>query len=155
MNKIYPNTRVSSIDVLRGLVMVIMALDHVREFFHAEALQKDPLDIENYSLAIYFTRWITALLCANICIPFRGICGIIRIQQTGHRLLFFYVQKGILVDFSRSYFDHIWVDFQSPFQCHHLPGDMGDWLEFYFVGIGEIAVRKSGSFRRNCHHTLS
>lgn len=72
MNKIYPNTRVSSIDVLRGLVMVIMALDHVREFFHAEALQKDPLDIENYSLAIYFTRWITHY-CAPIFVFLSGV----------------------------------------------------------------------------------
>jgi uncharacterized membrane protein len=53
--------RIESVDVLRGLVMVIMALDHTREFFSNYG--GNPTDAANASGIIYFTRWITHL-CA-------------------------------------------------------------------------------------------
>ncbi len=55
--------RVRSIDLLRGLVMIIMALDHTRDFFHHSAFTEDPLDPVTTTPALYFTRWITHL-CA-------------------------------------------------------------------------------------------
>jgi len=56
--------RVASVDALRGLVMIIMALDHVRDFFHAGAFQFQPEDLTRTTVAIFFTRWIT-----HICAP--------------------------------------------------------------------------------------
>jgi uncharacterized membrane protein len=56
--------RVDSIDLLRGLVMVIMMLDHVRDYFHYATYQFDATDLSKTSLALFFTRWIT-----HFCAP--------------------------------------------------------------------------------------
>jgi len=60
-----PASRITSVDVVRGVVMIIMALAHVREFFHRDAFLYDPLDLNHTSFAVFFTRWI-GHLCAPV-----------------------------------------------------------------------------------------
>jgi len=49
--------RVESIDLVRGAVMVVMVLDHVRDFFGNANL--DPTDLSTTTPALFFTRWVT------------------------------------------------------------------------------------------------
>jgi uncharacterized membrane protein len=64
--------RLREIDILRGLVIVLMALDHVRDYFHVGAFTANPLDPETTTPWLYVTRWITHL-CAPTFVLLAGV----------------------------------------------------------------------------------
>src|ERR1700759_2163240 len=58
-----PKKRIDSIDIFRGIVMCIMAIDHTRDFFMAEHF--DPTDLSKASTALFLTRFITHYCAAT------------------------------------------------------------------------------------------
>jgi uncharacterized membrane protein len=74
--------RVASVDLLRGLVMVIMALDHTRDFVHAQAMVSRPEDLTQTTAAIFLTRWITHF-CAPVFMFCAGLGACFWVERRG------------------------------------------------------------------------
>src|SRR5258708_31679343 len=55
--------RISSIDIARGMVMIIMALDHTRDLMHTDAMVHNPVNLSTTTPLLFFARWVTHL-CA-------------------------------------------------------------------------------------------
>lgn len=65
-------TRLQSIDALRGFVMVVMLLDHVRETFFLHLQVGDPVDARGVMPALFFTRTLCAI-CAPVFVALTGL----------------------------------------------------------------------------------
>ncbi len=86
--------RIESIDLLRGIIMVIMALDHTRDFFHMKGME-DPLDLATTTPILYGTRWITHF-CAPIFVFLSGLSVWLQSQRKSTKELSgFLISRGI------------------------------------------------------------
>lgn len=72
--------RIQSIDILRGLVIVIMALDHTRDFFHISNI--NPTDPATTNGLLFFTRWITHY-CAPAFLFLAGLSAFLHATRAG------------------------------------------------------------------------
>ena len=77
-----PAPRLTAVDALRGAVMVIMALDHTRDFFHAGAMSFSPEDLARTTPILFFTRWITHV-CAPVFLFTAGVGAFLRLERPG------------------------------------------------------------------------
>lgn len=121
--------RIHSVDIVRGLVMVLMALDHTRDLLHVDSLKGDPTDLSNTTPALFLARWITHL-CAPSFVFLSGVSTFLSIQKSDDRAASakFLIKRGlwlVLLEFTVVTFG-IWFD----------PG----FHVFLFQVIGAIGV---------------
>jgi uncharacterized membrane protein len=90
--------RISSIDIARGLVMVIMALDHTRDLLHTHSLTQSPTDLSTTTPILFYTRWITHL-CAPTFVFLSGTSAWLALEggqdkRAGRRFL---LKRGLVL----------------------------------------------------------
>ena len=86
------NYRIASLDFLRGVVIVIMALDHVRDYFHYDAFFYDPTDLSQTNPILFFTRFITHF-CAPVFVFLAGTSAFLVGQRKGKKALSIWLLK--------------------------------------------------------------
>ena len=87
--------RIESIDFLRGIVMIIMALDHVRDYFHYDAFFFDPTDLSHTSVFLFFTRFITHY-CAPVFVFLAGISAYLYgVNKSKRELAYYLLTRGM------------------------------------------------------------
>ena len=91
--------RIESLDLLKGLVIVIMALDHVRDYFHYSSYIFDPTDPTLTTVPLFLTRFLT-----NFCAPaFSFLAGIssfmVGKRKSPNELSSFLLNRGLWLVF--------------------------------------------------------
>ena len=91
--------RIESLDIFKGLVIIFMALDHTRDYFHIDAFLFDPADPVKSNLPLFFTRWIT-----HYCAPaFSFLAGIsaylVGKRKSKSELSSFLIKRGLWLIF--------------------------------------------------------
>jgi uncharacterized membrane protein len=89
--------RIESIDVLRGAIMIIMALDHVRDYFSNPGFE--PTDLSRTTVILFFTRWITHF-CAPVFFLLTGTGAYLSLKkQSQSQLSWFLFTRGLWLIF--------------------------------------------------------
>ncbi len=91
-----PNrSRIESVDLLRGIIMVIMALDHVRDVFGD--LSVSPTNLETTTVPLFFTRWITHI-CAPVFFLLTGTGAYLALRRLSRgELAQFLITRGLWI----------------------------------------------------------
>jgi uncharacterized membrane protein len=89
--------RIESIDIVRGVIMIVMALDHTRDFFGNNAFS--PTDLSQTTIPLFFTRWITHF-CAPVFFLLTGAGAYLSLhKKSKHELSRFLLTRGLWLIF--------------------------------------------------------
>ena len=115
------NGRILSLDLLRGVVMVIMALDHIRDFIYHGAFFNDPTNLATTTPALFFTRWITHF-CAPVFVFLAGTAAYLYGLRQGdkRKTARFLWTRGLWLIFAELFIVHLAVSFDIRFSFNIL-----------------------------------
>jgi uncharacterized membrane protein len=89
--------RIESVDLLRGVIMILMALDHTRDFFGKTGI--NPTDPAQTTVALFFTRWVTHF-CAPVFFLLTGTGAYLSLRKRStHELGRFLFTRGLWLIF--------------------------------------------------------
>jgi len=89
--------RVESVDLVRGVIMILMALDHSRDFFGIPG--QNPVDLTTATTALFFTRWVTHF-CAPVFFLLTGTGSYLQLRRKSRgELSRFLLTRGIWLIF--------------------------------------------------------
>jgi uncharacterized membrane protein len=129
--------RVQSVDALRGAIMMLMAIDHIRDYVSRSAMQFLPTDLTRTTAAIFFTRWITHF-CAPVFMLTAGL-GAFFWMNRGHRsvseLSRFLVARGVWLILLELTLMRVIMFFQISFR-----GNLVLLIILWAIGISMIAL---------------
>jgi uncharacterized membrane protein len=93
-------SRIQSVDALRGGIMILMALDHIRDYINSSAMSFLPTDLSRTTAALFFTRWITHF-CAPVFAFTAGIGAFLWLRRgrTKAQLSRFLLTRGLWLVF--------------------------------------------------------
>jgi uncharacterized membrane protein len=91
-----PRPRIVAIDALRGLVMLLMLVDHTREFFYLDRQVSDPMDLDATDPALFFTR-LAAHLCAPVFVALTGVSAWLHARGNAAKASAFLARRGLFL----------------------------------------------------------
>jgi uncharacterized membrane protein len=114
------SNRIESIDLLRGVVIIIMAIDHVRDYFHQAAFLYSPEDLNHTNPVLFFTRWITHY-CAPVFVFLAGTAAYLYgSKRTRKELATFLFTRGIWLVFAELFILSLFRTFNPSFHFFNL-----------------------------------
>jgi uncharacterized membrane protein len=99
--RVEPAPRLQSVDALRGAIMMLMAIDHIRDYVARSAMQFLPTDLSRTTAAIFLSRWITHF-CAPVFMLTAGLGAFFWMSRGHHskgELSRFLVTRGLWLIF--------------------------------------------------------
>lgn len=88
--------RIVAIDALRGLVMLLMLVDHTREYFYLDRQVADPMDLDATDPALFLTR-LAAHLCAPVFVALTGVSAWLQARGDARRAGEFLAKRGLFL----------------------------------------------------------
>jgi uncharacterized membrane protein len=116
----FKKPRLESIDLLRGIVIVFMALDHTRDYFHNDAFFFSPEDLSKTNVILFFTRWITHF-CAPVFVLLAGMSAYLHGARTGKKeLAYFLLTRGLWLVFVELFIVSLFRSFNPTYPFFNL-----------------------------------
>jgi uncharacterized membrane protein len=132
-----PAARIQSVDALRGAIMMLMAIDHIRDFVARSAMQFLPTDLTRTTAPIFLTRWITHF-CAPVFMLTAGIGAFLWMTRGRHSkndLSRFLVTRGLWLIFLELTVLRMIMFFQISFH-----GNLVLLIIIWAIGVSMIAL---------------